>query len=453
VRRLACLLLLLCTAPASAERGDGVVWFDDEFDAPERRKSAYVGEGFEVAVQFRVWEQRWQAFAAQRFHQSMDIQLALETPWRRLPPGVRIVEPPEPSAGSTGDPTMVVDEAVEPAPRRSSGVSNGGGEIWGFRVQRHLVCDRPGRLRFEPATLRWSRASRFEEDALGRRVPLGVTESVVREEPIEIEILPLPVERRPKEFTGAVGRFDCAVRLVDEESDPPRSVRLEVTLTGDGELAKFAAPDAEDLGGLQLLGVLERSAPGRRSFLLDVAAGDGPAVLPPLRFPYFQPSPHEGYVIETTQALPLPMLEASTQPPAPPPPPAAQPESRDHGPSPWWLGLLGLLGLLPLLRRRRGRTESTSAGPDLAALRARLDAPDADLAGTFQDLIAARLAAPPAAAVAPDLAARLEQVGVDAATARETAATMEALIASRYGGGEASLPRVALAALADRLLW
>jgi MYXO-CTERM domain-containing protein len=451
VRRLVCLWLLLSATPASAERGDGVVWFEGDPRGPRRRESAYVGEQFEVVVRFQVMEQLWQAFAAQRFHQSVDLQLALESPWRRLPPGVRIVEPPEPPEGWSGDRTLVVDEAVETARSASSGlVSHGGGQIWGFRVQRHLACDRPGRLRFEAATLRWSRASRFDEDALGRRVPLGVTESVVRDEPIEIEILPLPLERRPQEFTGAVGRFKSAVRLVDEGSDPPRSVRLEVTLTGDGELAKFAPPDAEDVGGLRLLGMLERSAPGRRTFLLDVAAGEGPHVLPPLRFPYFQPAPHEGYLIESTEALPLPMLEADTQPPARSPPvPAAEP--RNDGPSPWWLGLLGLLGLLPLLRRRRGRTGSTSAGVDLAALRARLDAPDADLAGAFQDLIAARLGAPPAAAVAPDLAARLARAGVEASTAGEVARAMESLVAARYGSAAGAPARTALLALADRL--
>jgi hypothetical protein len=100
--------------------------------------------------------------------------------------------------------------------------------------------------------------------------------------------------------------------------------------------------------------------------------------------------------------------------------------------------------------RRRPREAPVLAGPTRAskALAALREAPDEGLADAFAEVVAARLGTPAAAAIAPDLEARLVAAGVEPGAAARVARALEALVASRYGGSAPAPSREELLALA-----
>jgi hypothetical protein len=110
------------------------------------------------------------------------------------------------------------------------------------------------------------------------------------------------------------------------------------------------------------------------------------------------------------------------------------------------LGLALLLGAAWLLLRWRARREAAAGIPggpvplppaaDAALLfHRRMQDPAADPGEALAAFLAKRLGCLPAAVIAPDLRRRLEAAGAPPDLARRTAELLDALVASRYGGG------------------
>ena len=183
--------------------------------------------------------------------------------------------------------------------------------------------------------------------------------------------------------------------------------------------------------------------------------------VPAIRLVYFDPSPKGGY--RTAQSRPIP-LQVRPLPPGKtldilakdrgrPEPgindifglklPAGAPTANQLRLSPWLLGVLLLLPWLLLfglrswlLARSRHwsdplKARARGAG---AAFRAGLGS-SVDPAESFIAFLAAHLHCSPAAVIAPDLAARLETLGVSPELAERAARLLESILAERYGGG------------------
>ncbi len=105
----------------------------------------------------------------------------------------------------------------------------------------------PGTKTVEPlsveASVRVQRRRRsIFDDVFGSQEPV-----VISSEPVEVEVLPLPVAGRPQSFTGLVGRLDVSASLDRSTVETNDAVTLEVTVEGEGNMQGLAAP-VLDLG-------------------------------------------------------------------------------------------------------------------------------------------------------------------------------------------------------------
>ena len=136
----------------------------------------------------------------------------------------------------------------------------------------------------------------------------GRSRSVLRQsEELQIEVLPLPEQGRPAEFTGAVGRFQLNV-----EAQPTRvvvgdPVTLRVLVEGEGNMAAVQ-PLQVDAAGVKLYDpkveeeerITNGVYGGRRLFeYILIPEQGGTLNIPPLRFAYFDPYQARYEVLES----------------------------------------------------------------------------------------------------------------------------------------------------------
>jgi hypothetical protein len=69
--------------------------------------------------------------------------------------------------------------------------------------------------------------------------------AVIVSNPVEVEVLPLPEEGRPRSFTGLVGRLGVSASIDRSNVETNDAVTLEVTVEGEGNLGALAAPVIE----------------------------------------------------------------------------------------------------------------------------------------------------------------------------------------------------------------
>lgn len=165
---------------------------------------------------------------------------------------------------------------------------------------------------------------------------------VIRPDPVEMEIKPLPAAGKPLDFSGAIGQFTMepkAAPLRVKAGDP---VTLTVTVKGIGSFDRMNAPAVGDAPGW-------RSYPPSGKFTADDAVGisgektfetalipETPQTeLPPVTFSYFNPSTEKyetlksgriALTVEGTLPAPPPVnavAAAQAAPAAPPPRPSS----------------------------------------------------------------------------------------------------------------------------------
>lgn len=354
------------------------------------------------------------------------------------------------------------------------------GQRWKrFSFDRAFLPTRVGKIELPAATLRYHVIRREGQRDLFGLERGGLSENYyVRSQPVAIEVLPIPEQGRPTPYFGAVGRFTIDATLDRDSVRVGSSVKLTLTVRGQGNLEFLRLPSLDALPGFHKLGEAEARRDADKVVVTYDLMPLEPTVreIPAIRWNFFDTTPGvEKFVEVQTRALPLqvqPLPEGETL--APLPSAAARPVTPGvddihdlpslHGapvvrtePAPWlsWLAALGpwlaAVSGLVLFRRARARAADVigqrARGAQrecLAALRG--DDALAALAGYLGD----RLGVLPAAIIAPDLAGRLEAAGLDAATARELEALVAQGTAARYGGG-ALLQAQAVRAAVERL--
>ncbi len=80
----------------------------------------------------------------------------------------------------------------------------------------------------------------------GSQVP-----AVVVSNPVEVEVLPLPLEGRPQSFTGLVGRLNVSASIDRSSVETNDAVTLELIVEGEGNLRGLAAPIIEFPGDFE----------------------------------------------------------------------------------------------------------------------------------------------------------------------------------------------------------
>ncbi len=70
--------------------------------------------------------------------------------------------------------------------------------------------------------------------------------------PLELEILPLPIEGRPADFSGAVGQFDFRVSVSPDELQVGDPITMTMTIEGRGNIDSVTAPEIDIPAGFRV---------------------------------------------------------------------------------------------------------------------------------------------------------------------------------------------------------
>ena len=131
---------------------------------------------------------------------------------------------------------------------------------------------------------------------------------LLQSEELQIEVLPLPEQGRPEEFTGAVGRFQLSVEAQPTQVAVGDPVTLRVLVEGEGNMASVQPLQVDAATGVKLYDpkveeeerITNGVYGGRRLFEYIVIPEQGGTLnIPPLRFAYFDPHQVRYEVLES----------------------------------------------------------------------------------------------------------------------------------------------------------
>ena len=125
----------------------------------------------------------------------------------------------------------------------------------------------------------------------GSQVPAVIVSS-----PVEVEVLPLPVEGRPQSFTGLVGRLNVSASIDRSSVETNDAVTLELIVEGEGNLRGLAVPLIDFPGDFEVFPpevteTIDRSGSrirGRKAYTyVLIPRSPGEKNIPPVEMSYF----------------------------------------------------------------------------------------------------------------------------------------------------------------------
>ncbi|MES2572372.1 MAG: hypothetical protein V4710_20250, partial [Verrucomicrobiota bacterium] len=164
------------------------------------------------------------------------------------------------------------------------------------------------------------------QDALGSDFvsPTQAKRITVKAPGIELEVRPLPIAGRPKDFSGAVGSFKFSAVGTPRKVKVGDPVTMKLTVSGRGNFDRINAPTLDDPTGWHTYPATnefkaddELGTSGVKTFEMAVIPEIKKTTLPVLSFSYFD-SAAEKYVTLTSEASPLEVEGGNMAPPAAP---------------------------------------------------------------------------------------------------------------------------------------
>lgn len=436
-------------------RGEELGWIDVAVE-PQR---VYVHEPVRVRIDFGI--DPGLRIVQDYYDRYRYLDIEVQAAWlNEFPCGDRIELPPP-----QGDLRLIVGNRQLFSAYYDGNHERGGKRWQRFSFERAFLPTQIGKFELPAPTLRYHVLLREgQQDAFGRGRGQQSDNFYAFGKPLQVEVLPIPEAGRPTPFYGAVGRFRIDAALDKEAVRVGSSVKLTITVRGQGNLEFLRMPAIDALPGFHKLGQAEAVRDADRVVVTyDLAPlSTDVAEVPSIGWNYFDTTPGvEKFVGVRTNPLPLavrPLENGETLAPLPEAATKALTPGKDDifdlpdfGGAPavaaalpvWlpWLAVFGpwLLAVVcragfSVLRRRAADITGQRARGALRACRRVLAAggePLDALAGYLGD----RLAVPAPAVISPDLPARLIAAGLAADLARETAQAIELGTAARYGGG------------------
>ncbi|HJM56920.1 MAG: hypothetical protein CMJ98_11435 [Planctomycetes bacterium] len=158
-----------------------------------------------------------------------------------------------------------------------------------FQLARRYLATRPGTLEFNAATFQFSEVIRRSTVFATGRYKRYHAQS----EPFQIEVLPVPEEGRPLDWTGAVGELTTQRRVDRRDVDEGGTISLTVSWFGRGNTEFFAAPDLKRLSGFEdfrVLGVEDSHFSDERRVTYDLVPTSSKITeIPPVPMWVFSP--------------------------------------------------------------------------------------------------------------------------------------------------------------------
>jgi hypothetical protein len=149
----------------------------------------------------------------------------------------------------------------------------------------------------------------------GGTIPQGMfTESrevSIETKPTRLEVLPLPKEGKPVEFSGAIGKFKMEASVSPKKAAPGDPVTLKVLISGQGNFDAMGAPVLVDDEGWRSYPPVDKfqSADaihytGEKAFDFVLVARQDQTQTPAVRFSFFDPATGK-YETLTQTSLPV----------------------------------------------------------------------------------------------------------------------------------------------------
>jgi hypothetical protein len=451
-------------------RGEELAWLDVRVE-PRR---VYVHEPVRIRVDFGIEPGLKLVQDVANRYRYLDAEV--QAPWLDTFPGGEPMPMPDPK----GDVRLVVANRKLQQAAFDGSHQRGASRWHRYSFERSFLPTRIGRIELSAPLLRYQVLLREGQvDVFGGRRGGQAENYYVYGQPIVLDVLPIPEAGRPSPYYGAVGRFTLEAALDKDTVKVGASVKLTLTVRGQGNFEFLRLPELTDLEGFHKLGQAEASRAADKvvvTYDLLPLSADVQAV-PSIGWNYFDTTPGvEQFVAVATPPLPLqvrplehgetlaPLANDSAAPvvpgiddvfdlPAFDGPPAVRREPAAWQAwlavvGPWLLAAAAALALGAARRRAADPVGQRARGAGRAcqrALAAGGDPLDA-LAGYLGD----RLGVAAAAVIAPDLPQRLAEQGLDGSLAREVTAAVERGTAARYGGGT-PLDAATVQALVQRL--
>lgn len=359
--------------------------------------SVWLQQPVELTVRIGVDAAWFAASSVPLFQQRLDQPFHVVVPWLQAAEERAVELLPAP-AGARTQRIAVGDRVVD---CRAAGARAAGARTYDLLELRcRWLPLAAGTSTVAPVQVRYAFAEHFDSDVFGGRQPRDRHEATVESAVQQLVVRALP-PGPPPGFGGAVGTFTVRAAAAVSAVAAGSTFRLEVTVTGDGNLDRFAALSPPRLPGFHVQGVVDTRAAGVRTFVLDVLAlRAGVEQVPPVPFVAFAPA--TGTWV-THAAGPVPLRVG------PAPPGAALPlrvrelmdadarAMRANEAAPWWryaLAFVALAMAAAVVRvRRRQRARAHARGQAQQQLATALAGEPAAAVAAFDEALAAALGA------------------------------------------------------------
>ena len=135
-----------------------------------------------------------------------------------------------------------------------------------------------------------------DEDVLGNHVEQNIS---LESKPVAVIVKPLPIEKRPDNFNGAVGQFTIQASVDKKNISAEDAAVLKLTVKGSGNLSVVNAPPVQWPAGVESYAgttkeeINKTIAPlaGSKTFEFNfIPSGPGKYTIPSISFPYFDPA-------------------------------------------------------------------------------------------------------------------------------------------------------------------
>ena len=298
---MALLALAFLCLPQTAEPAHAFV------ELVAQPASAFGEQPLHLTIRFGVEREFLRHNLLQLFTRQLDFPVQLELPWEN---GLAGAQPFTLDVATSGEgalvahPSYALGEAIERA-TRSHEELRAGSTFVVLEIERGLVPLAAGTLSIPGPVLRYAFATRFEENLAAGSVPLDKQSAVVTGAPLVLAIEALPSAGRPSGFDDAVGQFTLAAQAEPRELEQGASLKLVLTIRGEGNLARLQPPRLDALEGLHLLGRTDEFHEGTRTLRAELAP-DSPRTreIPAITLAFFDPDAR-AYRSASTAAIPL----------------------------------------------------------------------------------------------------------------------------------------------------
>jgi hypothetical protein len=207
-----------------------------------------------------------------------------------------------------------------------SRVEIGGKQYVRVLFRTAITPNRAGKLTIGPVPLRlmYSKLLSGENDRFGG-VYEGQKQVSVTAPAVDLEVKPLPVEGRPKDFSGGIGKFRFSAEGRPDRVKIGEPLSMTLQIEGQGNFDRIGAPALAEPEGWRSYPPNDRFEPadpqsltGTKAFQVVVVPETKKNTMPVFNFSYFDPEQAK-YITLTSAATPL-VVEGEVPPPAAVPP-------------------------------------------------------------------------------------------------------------------------------------